>query len=366
VPTMTCGSVMLAATVTTSRNGKALVPMINVQGSKAKLLSKKELGVWIPREEGMQVLALSEELDRDNLDPWLNELGNTETPLDNEDELRVGEAELDARAIVVLMLRAYREVSKDKGDCLPVTALNVEHHIDTGNAAPIMLKRCRQAQMEDAVVDSNVDKMLGAGVIEVGNEAWGLCVVLVKKRDGEVRFCIDYRALNKVTKKDVYPLPRIDEILEALGGARLFTTLDLRFGYWQIGMAPGDRDKTAFTTKRGLYRFKRMPFGLMNAPSTFQRMMNGVLRGLTWLTCLVYLDDIVVFTRGGIERHVVEVAAVLERLRVASLTLKLNKCLFATRSIEYLGHELSEEGVRPVQRMVKRCPNSLDPVTRLK
>jgi len=115
---------MLAATVTTSRNGKALVPMINVQGSKAKLLSKKELGVWIPREEGMQVLALSEELDRDNLDPWLNELGNTETPLDNEDELRVGEAELDARAIVVLMLRAYREVSKDKGDCLPVTALN--------------------------------------------------------------------------------------------------------------------------------------------------------------------------------------------------------------------------------------------------
>jgi hypothetical protein len=98
-------------------------------------------------------------------------------------------------------------VSKDKGDCPPVTALNVEHHIDTGNAAPIMLKRRRQAQMEDAVVDSNVDKMLGAGVIEAGNGAWGFPVVLVKKRDGEVRFCIDYRALNKVTKKDVYPLP---------------------------------------------------------------------------------------------------------------------------------------------------------------
>jgi hypothetical protein len=243
-------------------------------------------------------------------------------------------------------------VSKDKGDCPPVTALNVEHHIDTGNAAPIMLKRRRQAQMEDAVVDSNVDKMLGAGVIEAGNGAWGFPVVLVKKRDGEVRFCIDCRALNKVTKKDVYPLPRIDETLEALGGARLFTTLDLRSGYWQIGMAPGDRDKTAFTTKRGLYRFKRMPFGLMNAPSTFQRMMNGVLRGLTWLTCLVYLDDIVVFTCGGIERHVIEVAAVLERLRVAGLTLKLKKCVFATRSMEYLGHELSEEGVRPVQRLV--------------
>ncbi|KAE9031891.1 hypothetical protein PR001_g10851 [Phytophthora rubi] len=117
-------------------------------------------------------------------------------------------------------------------------------------------------------------------------------------------------------------------------------------------MAPGDRDKTAFTTKQGLYRFVRMPFGLMNTPSTFQRMINGVLRGLTWLTCLVYLDDIVVFTRGGIERHIVELATVLERLSAAGLTLKLKKCMFATKSMEYLGHELSCDGVRPVQRLV--------------
>jgi hypothetical protein len=130
VPTMTCGSVMLAATVTTSQNGKSLVPMINVQGSKDKLPSKKELGVWILLEEGMQVLALSGELDRDNLDAWLNELGDTETPLDNADDVRVGEAEPDARAMVMRLLRAYREVSKDKDDCPPVTALNVEYHID--------------------------------------------------------------------------------------------------------------------------------------------------------------------------------------------------------------------------------------------
>lgn len=147
-----------------------------------------------------------------------------------------------------------------------------------------MMKRRRHAQLEDAIIEENVRKMLKAGVIEEGNGAWGFPVVLVRKKDGEVRFCIDYRALNKITKKDVYPLPRIDETLEALGGARLFTTLDLRSGYWQIGMAPEDRDKTTFTTKQGLYRFRRMPFGLMNAPSTFQRMMNEVLRGLTWLT----------------------------------------------------------------------------------
>ncbi|KAE8968781.1 hypothetical protein PF011_g27053 [Phytophthora fragariae] len=162
VPTMTCGSVMLAATVTTSRIGKAVVPMINVQGGKAKLPGKKELEVWIPLEKDMQVLALSGELDRENLDTWLNALGDTETPLDNEDEVRVGEEDPNARAMVVRLLRAYRDVSKDKGDCPPVTALDVERHIDTGDAAPIMQKRRRHAQMEDAVIENNVDKMLTA------------------------------------------------------------------------------------------------------------------------------------------------------------------------------------------------------------
>jgi len=215
-----------------------------------------------------------------------------------------------------------------------------------------MLKRRRQAQAEDAIVNGNVVKMLAAGVIEEGNGAWGFPVVLVRKKNGEVRFCVDYRALNGITAKDVYPLPRIDETIEALGGALLFSTLDLKAGYWQIRMSEQDKAKTAFTTKKGLYQFVRMPFGLCNAPSTFQRMMNSVLRGLTWTTCLVYLDDIVVYTRGGIERHVLELACVLERLSAAGLTLNLKKCVFATRSMEYLGHELSSAGVRPLDRLI--------------
>ncbi|KAE9008716.1 hypothetical protein PR002_g15822 [Phytophthora rubi] len=207
--------------------------------------------------------------------------------------------------------------------------------------------------------------MLGAGVTEEGNGAWGFPVVLVRKKDGEIRFCVDYRALNKLTKKDVYPLPRIDETVEALSGALLFTTLDLKAGYWQIMVAPEDRDKTAFVTKKGLYRFVRMPFGLTNALSTFQRMMNQVLRRLTWSTCLVYLDDIVVFTKSGIERHVMELASVLERLVAAGLTLKLRKCRFAMESMEYFGHELSRDGVRPVQRLltaVQQFPRHSDAV----
>ncbi|KAE8980862.1 hypothetical protein PR002_g23987 [Phytophthora rubi] len=366
IPNKNCGAVMLAMTVTEARDGKAWVPVINANGGRVKLPPQKELGTWVPIDDDMKVLSLNGEMTRERLGEWIRELSSTsDEPLENEDEVDIRTKDAGGRALIMQLLRAYRKVSTNAGDCPPATALDVEHHIDTGNEAPIMLKRRRQAKTEDAIIDDNTEKMLKAGVIEEGNGAWGFPVVLVRKKDGEVRFCIDYRALNKTTKKDVYPLPRIDETLEALGGALLFTTLDLRAGYWQIRMAEADRDKTAFTTKKGLYRFIRMPFGLMNAPSTFQRLMNGVLRGLTWVTCLVYLDDIVVFTRGGIERHVIELASVLERLSAAGLTLKLKKCVFATTSMEYLGHELSCDGVRPVERLisaVKDFPRPRDPV----
>lgn len=365
IPTYHTGAVMLATTVTKVREGKALVPAINMRGGRVKLPGRKELGVWVPLDADLEVLSLDGALATEKISAWLASLGDTKTPLGNEDDIHIGVDDQSERGMVLQLLRAYRDLVNHQGDCPPATALPVQHHIDTGDTAPIMMKRRRHAQTEDTVVDHNVHKMLASGVIEEGNGAWGFPVVLVRKKDGEIRFCVDYRALNKVTKKDVYPLPRIDETLETLGGATLFTTLDLKTGYWQIEVAPCDRDKTAFTTKRGLYRFIRMPFGLTNAPSTFQRMMNGVLRGLTWLTCLVYLDDIVIFTRGGVEKHVVQVAAVLERLKAAGLTLKLKKCVFAAESMEYLGHVLSADGVRPVDRLtmaVANFPTPQDPV----
>lgn len=199
----------------------------------------------------------------------------------------------------------------------------------------MMLRRRRHAQTEYQIIDDNVAKMKAAGVIEESNGAWGFPVVLVKKKNGEVRYCVDYRALNQITKKDAYPLPRIDETLETLGGAHWFTTLDLKAGYWQIAVAKEDQDKTAFTTRQGLFKLVRMPFGLMNAPGTFQRMMNLVLSGLNWITRSVYLDDNIVFTKGHLEDHVVQVAAVLERLRQAGLSLNLKKCEFAIKHIQY-------------------------------
>lgn len=123
---------------------------------------------------------------------------------------------------------------------------------------------------------------------------WASPIVLVKKKDGSFHFCIDYRKLNAVTRKDAYPLPRIDDTLDTLSGAQWFTTLDLISGYWQVEVDPADREKMTFCTPEGLFEFKGTPFGLCNAPVTFQRLMNSVLSGLQGNSCLVYLDDVII------------------------------------------------------------------------
>ncbi|OWZ09828.1 LOW QUALITY PROTEIN: hypothetical protein PHMEG_00017409 [Phytophthora megakarya] len=347
VPTVNNGAVMLAPAMTKVKNGRAAIPAIYTYGGRVKLPNKRELGVWAPLKQDIELLEMSGELQPEKVRVWLDELGDVNMPLTDESVLDIGTQDGGSRALILKLLRAYRDLDNAQTECAPATTLKVDHRIETGDTAPIMMRRRRQAHTEDAVVDSNVDSMLSA------DGAWGFPVVLVKKKDGSVRFCVDYRSLNAVTRKDIYPLPRIDETLGSLGGAQLFFTLDLRSENWQIRVAEEDRDKSAFTTKRGLYRFKRMPFGLCNAPVTFQRLMKGVLRGLTWLTCLVYLDDIIISTQGGEARHVVELACVFERLREAGSSLKLKKCTFLTNSMEYLGHHLSDQGVQPAERLVK-------------
>lgn len=189
-----------------------------------------------------------------------------------------------------------------------------------------------------------VEAILSCDIIEPSTSPWNSSVVLVAKKDGTQRFCIDYRKLNEVTKKDVYPLPRCEDILHALSGSAYFTHFDLVRGFWQIGVKEEDKEKTAFSTVDGHYQFKRMPFGLTNAPATFQRAMNTILYGLNWQDCLVYLDDIVIFARTLGEHHQ-KLNSVLQRLEASGLKLNAKKCHFLKEKILLLGHVVSQDGV---------------------
>lgn len=147
------------------------------------------------------------------------------------------------------------------------------------------------------MVEVELERMLADQVIEPTKGPWASPVVLVRKKDGSWQFCVEYRKLNAITRKDAYPLPRMDDILELMQGAEYLATLDLASGYWQVAMPEEDRAKTAFCTHRGLFQFRVMPFGLCNAPPTFGRLMDALLEGLLGEGCLVYLDDIVTYGR---------------------------------------------------------------------
>jgi len=189
------------------------------------------------------------------------------------------------------------------------------------------------------LITEQVEKMRKAGVIEPAQSEWASPVVLVTKKDGSPRFCVDYRKLNAVTIRDSYPIPRMDDCIDSLGNARVFTTLDCNSGYWQIPVAPEDKDKTAFVTHTGSWQFIRMPFGLTNAPATFQRALDILLAGVKWQFCLVYLDDVIIFSETE-EKHISHVDNVLQILHQAGVTLKLKKSEFFRKSVDYLGHRL--------------------------
>jgi len=220
----------------------------------------------------------------------------------------------------------------------------VEHTIDTGDHRPIRQPLRRQPFQHQDYIDQETNRMLEYGIIEPAASPWASNVVLVTKKDGSLRFCVDYRRLNSITYKDSYPLPLIDNCLNALAGSSWYSTLDLRSGYYNIPIAESDRDKSAFITRQGCFRFTVMPFGLTCAPSVFQRLMDVVLCGLSYQICLVYLDDIIVFGR-TFEEQLERLEEVFKRLRSANLKLKPSKCFLCQRSVEFLGHVVSEKGL---------------------
>ena len=219
-----------------------------------------------------------------------------------------------------------------------------DHGVDVQGNSPSKQRYKPWPLAKQQAADEQVRKMLDDDIIEPSDSPWASPAVLVTKRDGSIRFCVDYRRVNSLTKKDAYPLPRIDDTLNTLGGAEWFCTMDLASGYWQVKMREEDKPKTAFVTRMGLFQFKVMPFGLTNAPATFQRLMDTVLKGLQWQRCLVYLD-IIIFGK-NFDDTLQNLRMVMDRLKAAGLKLKASKCQWFKRSVKYLGHVVSSKGLQ--------------------
>lgn len=227
-----------------------------------------------------------------------------------------------------------------------------KHRIELEDTKPLSCTPSRKSAKHRELESKMVDSYLEEGVIRPSCSPWASRTVIVPKKGGDLRFCVDYRRLNKVTKRDVYPLMNIEDAMASLAGSKLFTSLDLNKGYWQIEVEEEDKEKTAFVTQDGLYEFNRMPFGLSNAPATFQRTMDVILSGLKWNQCLVYLDDVLIFAP-SFHEMINRMERVFSRIRQADMTINPKKCIFACESILYLGHIITPEGSFPDPDKVK-------------
>lgn len=247
--------------------------------------------------------------------------------------------QLKAKALLIKYRSLFAKTDMDVGCTNLIT-----HEIPLLEETPVRqpYRRIHPSQYE--VVRAHIKQLLDSQIIRESSSPYSSPIVLVQKKDGGLRMCVDYRQLNAKTRKDAFPLPRIEESLDGLTGAKWFSTLDLASGYSQVEVAEKDRAKTAFCTPFGLFEFNRMPFGLCNAPSTFQRLMERMFGDCWYQSVLLYLDDLIVFS-SSVKQHLERLEEVFLRLQKQSLKVKLSKCHFFQTRVRYLGHVVSAEGV---------------------
>ena len=238
----------------------------------------------------------------------------------------------------------------------PLTSMT----IDTGTSKPVSQKPYPIAMKHYQWVKDEIEKLLAAKVIHTSRSSWSAPIIVVPKGDGGKHLVIDYRALNKVTRKFTWPMPKVEDIFSKLNGATYFTTLDLRAGYHHIPLDKPSIPKTAFNSPFGKYEYMKVPFGLAQAPAYFQELMTGILKDFNFT--IAYLDDIIIFSKTP-QEHLLHIRMVFKKLKSANLSMKKSKCSFFSKEIQYLGHILSATGIRPLPAKTHAIQHMQPPTT---
>lgn len=281
-------------------------------------------------------------------------------PSELETMIRTKHLNNEEKSALLKILSKNSKIFHNDSEKLSCTSA-IQHRIKTTDDIPVHTKTYRYPHVHKAEVEKQINEMLEDGIIQNSISPWTSPIWIVpKKLDAsgkkKWRVVIDYRKLNEKTVDDKFPIPRIEEILDRLGRSTYFTTLDLKSGFHQIEVHPKDRPKTAFSTEKGHFEFIRMPFGLKNAPATFQRVMNHILGNLIGNCCLVYLDDIIIFG-SSLQHHIDNLNKVLQRLAQANLKIQFDKCEFLQKQCEFLGHIVTQDGIKPNPNKIEKILN---------
>ena len=304
-------------------------------------------------------VGMAETLEEGQIDDNIGELNSQSTSNSNSwiDDIDLTNCSISPQEKdeLLRLLNEYSDVFV-KSDKEFGRAHRFTHNIDTGDNPPFYHRPYGIPHSQLGMVDEHIDCMLDKGIIRESTSPWSQPLVIVTKKDGSPRFCVNFRRLNSITKKQIFPMPRVDDVLDSLSDACYFTTLDLASGYWQIPMTPEDMEKTAFCTRKGNFEFRLMPMGLINASYTFQKMMQLVLSGLQWQICMLYLDDVIVYPK-SFKKNLQNLRSVMDRFRTEGLKLKPKKCHFCKPEVLNLGHVVGKDGIKPNPDKVETIKN---------
>lgn len=356
VPYTKFGNFEIPESLVTVQNSEAIVAITNPTETQAKFIQIRPLKVE-PFEPP------SPTGNFETLNNYWEEHFDREFDIS---KLRLNHMNEEEKTAISNLVRKYSSIFHTGNEPLTCTA-NVEHHIRTTSEVPVYSRNYRFPEIYRQEVDKQIKEMLDQGIVRPSESPWNAPIWIVPKKSDasgipKFRLVIDYRGLNEITIEDKYPLPQISDLLDRLGRANYFSVLDLKSGFHQIKMAEDSIAKTAFSTPTHHLEFLRLPFGLKNSPSTFQRMMDNVLRGIANEYACVYLDDIIVFST-SLEEHLTRLEEVFKRLKRANLKVQLDKTEFLRKEISYLGHVVTSEGVKPNPDKIKAILNYPIPST---